>query len=102
MILAEDVEVSLNITKQSDYSKFFGKDISSEETIISASRAFRKATLEYAVKTRIGDIFNIGTPFGLLIEKGVEVDDLIDISIGIEHSMKIDDVWNILLMPTAH
>jgi vacuolar-type H+-ATPase subunit C/Vma6 len=98
LLVAEDFESAFKIVKQSYYSEFFVKAEIPEETISAAEKAFRKAIIEHLKKTKIGDPFNIGTPFGLMVQKEVEAHNLTAISLGIEYGWKPDDILRLLLL----
>lgn len=98
LLLSNDFETAFNIIKQSYYSRFFTRDETPEETVSAASMAFRRAMFENAKKMRVGYPFNIGALLGLIVEKDVEVNNLTAISLGIEYSLKSNDIWSLLLV----
>ncbi len=98
LLTADDFESAFNIVKQSYYNRFFVKAGTPEETVSAAEKAFRKAMLEHAKKTKVGDLFNVGTPIGFMVQKEVEVFNLTAISLGIEYRWKPDDTLRLLLL----
>ena len=84
LLSAADFESALKIALESHYAKFFVKGQSPEETIVSASKAFKKAVFQHAKVTRISDNFNIGAPLAFMTQKEAEVHNLVAISTGVE------------------
>jgi len=98
LLMANGFETAFNIAKQSYYKKFFIKSGAPEETVSRAEESFRKAVLEHAKKTKIGDLFNVGTVLGFMVEKEVEAYNLIAISLGTEYGWKSDDILSVLFL----
>lgn len=98
LLMANNFESAFNIVKQSYYNKFFIKAGTPEETVSRAEKAFRRAVLEHAKKTKIGDLFNVGTVLGFMIEKEAEAYNLTAISLGTEYGWKSDDILSALFL----
>ena len=89
---AADFESALKIVLESYYAKFFTKATSTEETIARAEKAFFKALLQRAKKSVIREIFNVGSALSFMAQKKVEVLNLTALSLGIESSMKPEEI----------
>jgi vacuolar-type H+-ATPase subunit C/Vma6 len=98
LLMSNDFESAFNIVKQSDYSRFFVKADTSEEALSLAEKAFRRAILEHVKKTKVGDLFNVGVPLGLIVQKEIEAYNLTAISLGIGYCWKPDDILRLLIL----
>jgi vacuolar-type H+-ATPase subunit C/Vma6 len=98
LLMSNDFESAFNTVKHSRYSRFFVKAETPEETVSLAEKAFRTAILEHVKKTRVGDLFNVGVPLGLIVQKEVETYNLTAISLGIGYSWKPDDIQHLLIL----
>ena len=97
LLHSDNFDLAFNRIQQSRYAPFFVKIENPEELVSSAERAFRKAMLEHFVKTKVGDQFNVNIPLGFMMRKAVETQNLIAISVGIEHGWKQDQIVHSLL-----
>jgi vacuolar-type H+-ATPase subunit C/Vma6 len=98
LLMSNDFESAFNIVKQSDYSRFFVKAETPEESLSLAEKTFRTAILEHIKKTKVGDLFNVGVPLGLIVQKEVEAYNLTAISLGIGYGWKPDDILHLLIL----
>lgn len=98
LVTAVDFEAALKIVLESYYSKFFGKAQTSEETIGTAVKAFKKAVFQHAKSSVISETFNIGLPLAFLTQKEVEVYNLSVLSLGVDSGMKPEEIRNQLLL----
>jgi V/A-type H+-transporting ATPase subunit C len=98
LLTAADFESALKIVLKSNYASFFVKSQTPEETIANAEKAFRKAVVEHAKKSRIVEIFNIGAPLAFMIQKEAEVHNLNALSVGVEAALKPEDMQRQLLL----
>ena len=98
LVMASDFDSALKIVRQSYYKSMFMGHGSPEEVVSAAEEAFKRAILAHAKKTRVGDLFNVGVPLGFLIQKEVEVHNLITVSLGIEYGWKPDRILALLLL----
>ena len=99
LITATDYESTLNIVLKSHYGRFFVKAQTPEETIANAQKEFRKALVKHAVENRVTETFNIGAPLGFMVQKEAETHNLAAISLGVEATMKPEDIQRTLLLP---
>ena len=98
LLSAADFESALKIALESHYAKFFVKCQSPEETIVSASKALKKAVFQHAKVNRISDNFNIGAPLAFMTQKEAEVHNLVAISTGVEAAVNPEAIQGQLLL----
>jgi vacuolar-type H+-ATPase subunit C/Vma6 len=98
IVSAADFESALKIVFESYYAKFFTKATDAGETIASAEKAFFKAVFQRAKASVIREIFNIGSALCFMTQKKVEVLNLAALSLGVEASMKPEDIQLQLLV----
>ncbi len=92
LVSAIDFDSALKIVLEGPYAKFFVKGQTSEETIATAEKTFKKAVFQHAKSSAISEIFNIGAPLALLTQKEAEVHNLANISVGVDFGMKPDEI----------
>ena len=98
LLAAVDFEAALKIVLETHYGKYFLKAQTSQDTIGNAEKTFRKALFQYAKEHVVTENFNIGAPLSFMKQKEVEVFNLTALSIGVEATMKPDDIRNQLLI----
>lgn len=98
LLTAKDFESTFNIAKKCYYGDLFVKAETPEETVSSAEESFRKAIIKHAKKTKVGELFNVGTVLGFMAEKEAEVHNLTAMSLGIEHGWKPDKIVSVLTL----
>ena len=98
MVTAPDFEAALNIVQKTTYKKFFTKAQTPDQTVANAEKAFQKEVYKRALESRISEIFNIGVPLAFLSQKQAEFRNLVTISIGVEASLKPENIQNLLLL----
>jgi V/A-type H+-transporting ATPase subunit C len=98
IVSSADFESALKIVLKSCYAKFFRKATDSEETIAGAEKAFSKAMFQKAKASVITEIFNIGSALSFMTQKKVEVQNLTALSLGLEASIKPEDIQLQLLV----
>lgn len=98
LLCSADFESALKIALESHYAKFFAKGQSPEETIVNASKAFKRAVLQHAKVTRISENFNIGASLAFITQKEAEVHNLVAISAGVEAAVNPEAIQGQLLL----
>jgi vacuolar-type H+-ATPase subunit C/Vma6 len=98
LLAAVDFESALKIVLETHYGKYFLKAQTPQDTIGNAEKSFRKALFQFAKKHIITENFNIGAPLSFMKQKEVEVFNLKALSIGVEATMKPDDIHSQLLI----
>jgi vacuolar-type H+-ATPase subunit C/Vma6 len=98
LVSATDYESALKVVLESHYAKFFVKAETPEETIANAEKAFIKAVLEHAKKSRISENFTIGAALAYMEQKKAEVRNFILLSAGVEAGLSADFVQSKLLL----
>ncbi len=98
IVTATDFDSALKIVLESHYAQFFVKTQSSEEVIAKAKKGFDKALFVQAKQSRFTEIFNVGMVLAFLIQKEVEVHNLIAVSLGVEATLKPEDIQRQLLL----
>ena len=98
IVSSADFESALKIILESYYAEFFKKATDAEETIADAEKAFSQAMFQKAKASVITEIFNIGSALSFMTQKKVEVQNLTAISLGLEASMKPEDIQLQLLL----
>ena len=94
LLSAPDFESALKIVLEGHYVKFFVKSPNPQEIVSNAEKAFKKAGLQHAKATRIGESFNIGAALAFMIQKETEVHNLNAISAGVEAAVKPEEIQN--------
>ncbi len=98
LVASDDYESALAIVGESHYGNLFEKSATPEETVAKAERSFRKSLLDHAVKNSVVEIFNIGAPLAYMTQKEVETGNLVAVSLGVEASMRPEEIQNGLLL----
>jgi V/A-type H+/Na+-transporting ATPase subunit C len=98
LIMATDYPSALSLVLKSHYKKFFVKAESPEETIANAQKVFRSAFFDHALEYRVTEAFNVGAALSFMVQKEVEVRNLVTISIGVEAGMKPEDIKRLMLL----
>ena len=98
LVTAIDFEAALKIVLDSYYAEFFAKAQTPEETIATAGRTFKKAVFQHSKLSAITETFNIGSPLAFLTRKEAEVYNLAVISLGVDSSLKPEEIRNQLLI----
>lgn len=98
MVSSVDFESAQKIVLSSCYARYFVKAQSPEETIINAEKAFRKAVFQHAKESRIGESFNVGAALVFMVQKEVEVHNLVAASVGVEAGIKPEAIESQLLL----
>lgn len=92
LLSAMDFEAALKIVFESYYAKFFVEGQNPEEIIATARKTFNKTVFQYAKASRIGKIFNIGLPLAFMVQREVEVHNLVAVALGVDSAMKVEDI----------
>jgi len=98
LVAAADFESALKIVLESDYAEFFKRATNTEETIANAEKDFLKAMFRRAKASTIRELFNIGSALAFMMQKKVEVLNLIALSLGVEEAMKPEEIQLQLLI----
>jgi V/A-type H+-transporting ATPase subunit C len=100
IITALNFDAALKIAQKTAYSKYFGQslDKAPEDVVAKAEKAFKNTLLKYALRNKIREIFNIGSPLSYIVTKEAEVHNLSAISLGVEGNMKPEVIQNQLLL----
>ncbi len=100
LVSAPDYGAALKIVLKSHYGRFFVNSGVPEETIANAQKAFRQAVFNYAEEKLVAETFNVGAPLGFMMQKEAETRNLTAISLGIDESMKPEEIERMLLFPS--
>ncbi|MCW3984238.1 MAG: V-type ATPase subunit [Candidatus Bathyarchaeota archaeon] len=97
IVSALNFEAAYKIVEDSYYAKYFTRRETPEETIAQAEKAFHTAMLARAKKSRIREIFNIGSTLAFVTLKEAEVYNLTAISLGVDGGMSPEAIKERLL-----
>lgn len=98
LVSALNFEAALKTVQEGPYAKYFEHKATPEETIAAAEKTFRRTILQHAEKSRIREIFNVGSILIFITLKEAEVHNLTALSLGIEAGMKSEVIRNQLLL----
>ena len=83
---------ALEIILSTAYGRYLVMNGDEEETIMSLSKNLKKAVFDYASKKKTAEVFTIGAPLSLILQKQVEVQNLVKLSLGIEYGLKPEKI----------
>jgi vacuolar-type H+-ATPase subunit C/Vma6 len=97
IVSALNFEAAFKVVQESAYTKYFEHKATPVETLAAAEKTFKRTILAHAEKSRIREIFNVGSILIFITLKEAEVHNLTALSLGIEAGMKPEVVRNQLL-----
>jgi len=98
LVSAVDFEAALKIVLETPYGKYFNRGQNKHETISNAEKALKKAVFEHAQASVITETFNIEMPLAFINQKEAEVHNLAALTLGVEASLKPENIRNLLLL----